>query len=72
MQSVTALAHLQCAVLYFLDISGQCGYSVEQQVSLFNNISPLFANKPLMIVATKIDAAPLDQMDPAERALVSY
>ena len=33
MQAVTALAHLQCCVLYFIDISEQCGYTIKEQVS---------------------------------------
>lgn len=32
MQSITALAHLKCCVLYFMDLSEQCGYTVEAQV----------------------------------------
>jgi nucleolar GTP-binding protein len=32
MQSITALAHLRSAVLYFMDLSEQCGYTVEAQV----------------------------------------
>uniref|UniRef100_A0A2H1WPG7 SFRICE_028959 n=1 Tax=Spodoptera frugiperda TaxID=7108 RepID=A0A2H1WPG7_SPOFR len=31
MQAVTALAHLRAAVLYFLDISEQCGHSIQEQ-----------------------------------------
>lgn len=34
MQAVTALAHLQCCVLYFIDISEQCGYTIKEQVRL--------------------------------------
>lgn len=34
MQSVTALAHLRAAVLFFIDISESCGYSIEQQVQI--------------------------------------
>jgi GTP1/Obg family GTP-binding protein len=45
MQAITALAHLQCCVLYFLDISEQCGYPIDQQLTLFESIRPLFANK---------------------------
>ena len=52
--AITALAHLQCTVLYFIDPSETCGYSVQQQMSLFNSIKPLFANKPLMVY-TKTD-----------------
>ena len=31
-QSITALAHLRAAVLYVIDISEQCGYTIKQQV----------------------------------------
>jgi nucleolar GTP-binding protein len=32
MQSITALAHLKSCVLYFMDLSEQCGYTIEAQV----------------------------------------
>lgn len=32
MQAVTALAHLRAAVLYVMDLSEQCGHTVEEQV----------------------------------------
>lgn len=34
MQSITAMAHLRSAILYFMDLSEQCGYTVEAQVSM--------------------------------------
>ena len=55
MQAITALAHLRAAVLYIMDPSEQCGYSMEAQKSLFDSIKPLFANKPLMVIANKSD-----------------
>jgi nucleolar GTP-binding protein len=36
MQSITALAHLRAAVLYLVDLSEQCGYSLAQQAALFH------------------------------------
>lgn len=42
MQSITALAHLKSCVLYFMDLSEQCGYTVEAQVRLpFSNTPPI-------------------------------
>jgi nucleolar GTP-binding protein len=70
MQAITALAHLQATVLYFVDISETCGYSIKQQVALYHSIKPLFANKPLLIVANKIDLKQLDQLDPEDRGLI--
>lgn len=59
MQAVTALAHLPCAVLFFVDISEQCGYTIEQQSRLYESIRPLFADKQLIIVANKTDVRAL-------------
>lgn len=55
MQAITALAHLNACILYFIDISETCGYSLEKQVALFESIKVLFQQKPLILVLTKID-----------------
>lgn len=67
MQAITALAHLRAAVLYVMDPSEQCGYSIEQQIELFNNIKPLFVNKPLLICTNKADVIRLEDL-PTEKA----
>jgi GTP1/Obg family GTP-binding protein len=33
MQAITALAHLRAAILYVMDLSETCGYTLEEQVS---------------------------------------
>ncbi|GAV05840.1 hypothetical protein RvY_15911 [Ramazzottius varieornatus] len=71
MQAITALAHLRAAVLYFMDISGQCGHTLEEQVSLFTNMRPLFANKPLVIVINKIDILKFEDLNEAEQGLIN-
>ncbi|KAF7797295.1 hypothetical protein EIP86_008490 [Pleurotus ostreatoroseus] len=70
MQSITAMAHLKACVLYFMDLSEQCGYTVEAQCKLFHSIKPLFANKPTVLVINKIDVTRLDDLTPENRALV--
>ena len=70
MQAITALAHLQCCVLYFVDLSEQCGWSLEQQAALFDNIRPLFANKPLIVVANKIDVVPFESLSKEHRGIL--
>ncbi|KAI8870156.1 GTP binding protein 4 [Ramicandelaber brevisporus] len=70
MQSITALAHLRACVMYFIDLSEQCGYSVAEQCSLYHSIKPLFANKPKMLVLSKLDAARLEDLSESDRALV--
>mmetsp|Transcript_26945 Transcript_26945/g.56719 ORF Transcript_26945/g.56719 Transcript_26945/m.56719 type:complete len:728 (-) Transcript_26945:257-2440(-) len=70
MQAITALAHLTCSVLYFMDISEQCGYTIEQQCNLFRSIQPLFANKQLVVVINKIDQQPWDTLESEKRAMI--
>ncbi|GJN13295.1 hypothetical protein PR202_ga31650 [Eleusine coracana subsp. coracana] len=70
MCSVTALAHLRAAVLFFLDISGSCGYSIAQQTALFHSIKSLFMNKPLVIVCNKNDLQPLEGLSEEDMKLV--
>lgn len=70
MQSITALAHLRSAVLYFMDISEQCGYTVEAQCKLFHSIKPLFNNKPVILVINKIDVLRLDELAAETREIV--
>ncbi|OVA16265.1 GTP binding domain [Macleaya cordata] len=70
MCSITALAHLRAAVLFFLDISGSCGYSIAQQAALFHSIKSLFMNKPLIIVCNKTDLQPLDGLPEEDMKLV--
>ncbi|ORY90922.1 P-loop containing nucleoside triphosphate hydrolase protein [Leucosporidium creatinivorum] len=70
MQSITALAHLRSCVLYFMDLSEQCGYTVEAQCQLYQSIKPLFTNKPTFIVVNKIDVQRRADLDPARKAML--
>ncbi|KXL50458.1 hypothetical protein M433DRAFT_8381 [Acidomyces richmondensis BFW] len=63
MQSITAIAHLRSAIMYFMDLSEQCGYSVHAQMQLFQSIKPLFANKLVFIVINKIDVMRPEDLD---------
>lgn len=70
MQSVTALAHLRAAVLYMVDVSEECGYTIKQQASLFHSIKPLFANKPVLIVCNKTDVRKYEDLPEEEQQVL--
>lgn len=70
MQAITALTHLKAIVLYVMDLSQQCQKTVEEQVSLFHSITPLFKNKPLMVVCNKADVTTLADLAPDTQQLV--
>jgi nucleolar GTP-binding protein len=82
MQAITALAHLNACILYFIDISQQCGYTIEQQIKLFKSIRKLFytvdpetdeavVSKPIVIVLTKIDTTPYEDLTKEEQTLIT-
>uniref|UniRef100_H2S9W8 Nucleolar GTP-binding protein 1 n=1 Tax=Takifugu rubripes TaxID=31033 RepID=H2S9W8_TAKRU len=68
MQAITALAHLRAAILYVMDVSEQCGHTLQEQLELFNSIRPLFTNKPLIIVANKCDVKKITELSEENQA----
>jgi len=70
MLAITALAHLRAAIIYVIDISEECGYTIEQQVSLFESIKPLFTGKPLVVGLNKIDRVTPEKLRPEAKALI--
>ncbi|XP_018646229.1 nucleolar GTP-binding protein, putative [Schistosoma mansoni] len=71
MLSITALAHLQAAVIYIMDLSEQCGYTIQQQLTLFQNLKPLFRNKPLVIAANKVDIKPFEELSEEDKQSIN-
>lgn len=67
MQAITALAHLHATIIYIIDISETCGYTIEKQVDQFHSIRALFTNKPIVIVLNKIDLQKYDSIDKNNR-----
>ena len=70
MQAITALAHLRAAVIYVMDLSGQCGHGIEEQIQLFENIRPLFSQKPLLVALNKSDIVTLEELSEEERGAI--
>ncbi|SCU87958.1 LAFA_0E09846g1_1 [Lachancea sp. 'fantastica'] len=70
MQSIYAIAHLRSCVLYFMDLSEQCGFTIEAQVKLFHSIKPLFANKSVMVVMNKTDIIRPEDLDEERAAML--
>lgn len=71
MQAITALAHIRACVLYLMDLSEQCGHTIEEQMKLLFNIKPLFVNKPFLVVVNKVDIVRPADLSPENKALFS-
>uniref|UniRef100_A0A2M3ZZ51 Nucleolar GTP-binding protein 1 n=1 Tax=Anopheles triannulatus TaxID=58253 RepID=A0A2M3ZZ51_9DIPT len=70
MQAITAMAHLRACIMYVMDVSEQCGHSIEEQTKLFESIKPLFANKPLVLVLNKTDILKLSELSPEKQKII--
>lgn len=70
MQAIAALVHLRACVLYFMDLSEQCGHSIEEQLHLFESMKPIFVRKPLLIVVNKSDILNLEELPEEKRQLL--
>jgi nucleolar GTP-binding protein len=53
-----------------MDLSEQCGYSVQAQIQLFHSIKPLFANKLVFVVINKIDITRPEDLDPETKTML--
>ncbi|KAK8870742.1 hypothetical protein M9Y10_008629 [Tritrichomonas musculus] len=70
MTAVMAMVHLRAAIVFMLDISGTCGYTIEQQVNLFHSLNEIFSNRPVTIVLTKTDIIDPNSIDPEDKARI--
>ncbi|KAF8822149.1 putative nucleolar GTP-binding protein 1 [Cardiosporidium cionae] len=70
MTAITALAHIQAAILYVLDLTEHCGYTLKAQVQLFHSIKPLFRNKPLIVLMNKVDERTFEDLEIEEKQLI--
>jgi len=70
MQAITALAHIRAAILYVMDISEQCNKSLEEQMTLFESIKPLFTNKPIIVCLNKVDMLTVDDLPEEKKAIL--
>lgn len=53
-----------------MDVSEQCGHTLDEQIELFNGIKPLFANKPLLVVLNKVDVIRPEELSEEKRELL--
>ncbi|TNJ26963.1 putative Nucleolar GTP-binding protein 1 [Giardia muris] len=63
LQAITALAYLNAAILFLLDIS-YGGEHLQKQLRLFESMRPFFQSKPVIIILSKADIWTPDSLSP--------
>ena len=70
MTSIVSLAHLPAAILFLIDISTTCGYTIEEQVNLLISLAAVLKNKPVVVVLNKIDICKPSEISQEELNLI--
>ncbi len=70
-QAILALKHLGDVIVYMFDPSEYCGYPVEEQLHLFDEIHREFEGFPFLVVLNKVDIADEKKTKRVEEAIKS-
>jgi len=54
-QAIAALTHLADLIVFVLDASETCGYSIKDQMHLLSHIEEIFSNSDLIVIENKAD-----------------
>ena len=68
-QAMAALRYLPDVVVFIFDPSLRCGYELQAQENLFQEIIAAFPEKPIVIGINKVDVASRDVIDQLKRRL---
>ncbi len=66
-QAITALKYLAHVIIFMLDPSEACGWSISDQANLLREIQRMFPIIPILIAFNKIDIAPPEKLEEARR-----
>lgn len=65
LQAIVALKNLQGGIVFLVDPTETCGYSLNYQLNVFRSVKGMFGEKPIVIAITKIDIASDEQIEKA-------
>ena len=61
LQAIIALKYLANKIIYIFDASGNSGYSLDEQIKLFDELMQIFPDTPIITCLNKIDLKTFDQ-----------
>lgn len=69
LQAIIALKNLEGGIVFLIDPTETCGYSLEYQLNVLRSVREMFKEKPTVIALTKIDIATEEQLQRARDKL---
>jgi nucleolar GTP-binding protein len=62
-EAVATLKYLAHIVLFIIDPSQSCGWSIDEQFNLYSEVKRLFPVSPILVAFNKIDITPEDKLE---------
>lgn len=72
MQTITALAHLNACIIFFINLDPLSKYSIHDQIRLFRSLKPLWIKKPITVVCNKTDLRDINSLTDYEKNELSH
>ena len=66
-QAITALKYLAHVIIFILDPSEACGWSINDQTNLLHEVQRMFPIIPILIAFNKLDIAPPEKIEEAKK-----
>lgn len=57
-------------MLFVIDLSEECGYSIPEQVGLFHSLLVLFKNKEILVILNKTDKRTLRDLPVEQQKMI--
>ena len=68
-QAITALKYLAHVIIFIIDPSEACGWSISDQTNLLREVQRMFPIIPILIAFNKVDISPPEKMTEARKAV---
>ena len=65
LQAIIALKNLGGGIVFLIDPSETCGYSLDYQLNVLRSVKGMFKEKPMVVALTKVDIASEEQIQRA-------
>lgn len=69
-EAIAALKYLAHVIIFMMDPSEACGWSMTEQYSLYQEVKRMFPVNPVIVVFNKTDITPPEQLDKARKMIL--
>lgn len=69
LQAIAAIRHIANVVIFIIDPSLSCGYPLEGQLDLLNEVKEMFPDLPMVVVINKVDLISRENLEEVKKKL---